>query len=289
MKHVRWLTFLLIFPFAIVGCVPSNKPTFIEKSVSSYQNSTQTQKITSTAIKIFTTSPIRTQTITPVMTLRPDEAANSIKTLIQTSTDCMAPCFWGITPGQTTIVDAINIFTYLGLKVWKIKKTIRDYYTINYDVLNGPTFMVSLTVTNNQIDNIILDITPEKKIVGLPRQWSAYSPETLIKRYGPPAAVEFSLGRATPIYSMSMYFDNKDLIIEYGGYYNLSDGQKLKVCPNIDQYYSVRAWFGNNLENPPLHVISLDQATDLTLGKFSQLMTTDSSDSCFNLYEKAFP
>jgi hypothetical protein len=230
------------------------------------------------------------QTLTPPVTLEPKQAKEKIESLMQGSEDCVAPCFLGIMPGQTTLGEGNNIFIRLGLQMAQpISLEDKKFYeVIIYKNKIGLSISTNLTVQNDIVKNLRIYITPEKEIPGVPRQWSAYSPETLIQRYGPPSKVDFFVGRAAPnpLYAMDMYFNSEDLIIEYGSF---DLGSNLRICPLTDQIDNVRIWMGKDPQNPPLDAVPLENATVMAMDTFAKLMIGSSDKACFNLKGEAFP
>ena len=131
------------------------------------------------------------------------------------------------------------------------------------------------------------NVNPEKEKAGSPRKWLAYSPETLINRYGSPSKVNFNVDRGeAPSYGMVMYFDSKKLIVEY---YSYDLGARWQVCPLLNQMDSVWLWMGRDPQYPPLEDVPLEKATSMTIEEFSKLMTGIPSKACFILKEEVFP
>jgi hypothetical protein len=211
--------------------------------------------------------------------------------LLQEPVDCEAPCFWGITPGQTTLDEAKNIFTHLGLEVKSITDQGKDFHGIRYDFENGLSIIVTLTIQGDLVKNVRVGINPETPSAGVPRKWSAYSLETLISRYGVPTKVDFAMewGPRT-LFDMVIYFENVELIVEYTGY-NITGGTRSspQVCPLTDNFDSVRLWMGPDPQNPPPSGVPLEDATSLTMEEFSKLITGDADMACFNLKGEKFP
>jgi hypothetical protein len=231
--------------------------------------------------------------MTQPATKEPEQAEELIRKLLREPVDCSAPCFWGIIPGETTLGEAKNIFTLLGLQL-DGPRTVSpyDFYEIIYDFDSGLSIMPLLAVQNSIIKNLTIYITPEKSQQGVPREWLAYSPETLISRYGPPSGVLFFVGGAapTPGYTMDLYFDTVDLIIVYDGYDYTFDGFSFEICPLTNQWENVRIWMGKNPRNPPPSWgVPLQDATSLSIEEFATLMTNDPESACIELKNEAFP
>ena len=287
MKLIHHLCVLVIVSIVLHGCV--------SKSLPPTPMQTATQTLSPTSIPLTATSipsPTQTATLTPPATLEPKQAQETIQALLRESADCDAPCFWGITPGQTTLGEAINIFTRLGLQVKHTNtRDHKKFYEIGYGFDNSLSILSLLTTQDDIVENLRIYITPEKQITGVPREWSAYSPEALINRYGLPSKVAFALDWGPRSYfEMDMYFDEVDLIVEYMGH-NIIPRQKgsPQVCPLTAQFESVRLWIGKDPYQPPREAVPLEKATSLTMEEFSNLMTGNSNKACFIVNGDVFP
>jgi len=229
-------------------------------------------------------------TLTPPPTMEPEQAEEILRTLLQEPVDCPAPCFWGIIPEQTTRDEAVNIFTRLGLPVSSSDN--KAYYGTHYEYDSELSIRLVLPIQDDFVKGLDMAITPEKFKAGVPREWLAYSPETLITRYGDPSEVDFFTGDfpsevGTIEYHMILYFKTVDLIIEYS-YGVIALGTTMQTCPLNDHFVKVHVWLGKNPEYPPLEGIPLEEATLLTIKEFSELMTGDPEDACFDLIQEAF-
>jgi hypothetical protein len=286
MRSIHYVYIPLVFAVMLFGCVPSTSP--IPPTVTETQIPSLTL-VPPTASSAPTSTPrsTPTTTLTPPATLEPKQARETIKTLLEEPIDCAAPCFWGIMPGQSTLGEANNIFIRLGLQL-KYVNTLdhKAFYEVDYGSDNSFSIRPNLAIQSDIVKYLTLYINPETQKVGVPRTWSAYSPETLINRYGSPSKVNFNVDRGeSPSYGMVMYFNAEDLIVEY---YSYDLGAKLQVCPPTDQMDSVRLWMGKDPENPPLEDVPLEKATSMTLKEFSKLMTSDPNTACFDLKEEMF-
>ena len=287
MKSISFLYLLLMIALAFSGCAPAGSttmPTQVETPVTSATSipPTSTSTFIPTAIVIPTMPP----------TLEPEQAKETIRTLLQQPVDCVAPCFWGIMPGQTTLQEASNIFAHLGLQLMHTNtRDNKDFYAVNYNFDDGIEVLVIIGIQNNIVQSLDVGINDTSE-VGTPRRWSAYSPETLISRYGSPSRVDFFLGRVapTPTHSMEMYFKNVKLIVQYIGTNLLNvNFPKLEMCPLTNQVEYIHIWMGDDPRYPPSPGVPLEEATSLTMEEFSKLMTGDQNKACLNLKEEAFP
>lgn len=246
--------------------------------------------ITITPTETEMPTPTQPATLTPLQT-------EKIRTLLREPIDCTAPCFWGIAPQQTTFAEATNVLRSFGLEAHHTgTKNSQDiYYMSYYDAGEETEISIALSVQDNIVKVLEIGMNVPREVI-MPRTWSAYSPETLIQRYGVPSQVEFTL---TDIYpnngisgSMTLYFDNVDMIVLYIGTEEsfLKDQKSFTLCPLNNGIYFVSIWMGGESTNhpPDEQIIPLKQATSLTLDDFAKLMLGDPNKACFNLNEKAF-
>jgi hypothetical protein len=294
--HLRLLIIICFQATGLLGCIVRNIPT-----------SNQTPSLESTiqlvVTPIFTYSatptltPLPTMTLTPLPTVGPTQAKNTLLQLLMKQEPCQSPCFWGITPNQTTIGEAQNIFNRLDLKLNNtLQKEEKDYYATDFGFGSGASVSIVLRVQNGLVDSIRTDIgLANYKSVPPVREWLAFSPETILPQYGTPTRVEFQItappcddpSACTVFYVMIIYFDKPDLFVEYDSKL-INDEKIIKVCPLLDQYDGVSIWLGKNADNVPTNAgVSLEKATSLTIEQFYTLMLQKPKAACFDLSRDA--
>lgn len=277
MKRKYLLLTLAFFIGLLIGCKPN-------------KTQTPTNQLLKTPSVTLTPSRTQTPTITSVPTLSYEEAQKTIQKWFETISDCAAPCFWGITPYKTTLDEARSIFAYLRLQITKD-------YTVNYFTGNGLSGMISLDVNNNLVRSASMSIKINDVQEETSHTWLAYSPESLIARYGIPSKVEI-IGRyvmdrivfseSPKWYSIYIYFASQNLIVAY------EDGEfKMKAspylaCPLKNKFSYVKLWFGENPKHPPGPVYSIEEVSNLNLEKFAALILKEVDSACFNLNENIF-
>jgi len=301
---------LPVMAVALYGCASngatSNTPEPRSLTAIAVPTVTPTVEIPSpfpTVIPSTTTStphPTQTATLTPPATLESEQAEAALRKLLQ-KPDCLAPCFWGIIPGQSTASEVNSIFTHLGLPFeHTIEPDGKEFYAILHKFDSGLSLLVGLKLQDGIVKTVKVSFNPEKpEDPTASREWSAYSPETLIKQYGVPSKVDFSGGMAREpadapyiTYGMKMYFDEVDLIVQYLSAYDYVKIDPttglLRVCPLTDQFQAVWIWPGTDPEHPPSPALPLEEVTSMTLEEFSALMTGEAEDACFDLSDEIF-
>jgi hypothetical protein len=294
MKPISWLSLVLIPIFVLAGCAPVS-PTIrstqeVQLPSSTSLPATDTVAPTSTPILAVTETPSPTATQTLLATLRPESVKATMQPFLKDPMNCANPCFLGITPGKTSMDEVRALFSPQGFKHREgtDPNSGRDFYSLVYETGIGLNSSVILYTSKNFVENI--EITPEitRQTDGSLREWIAYSPDTLIKKYGKPSRVEFAFdpGQFNVTIGMILYFDPIDLIASYSGY---EPPQSSQLCPFTFPFDSVRLWMGANPPNPPTFpTVPLEKATSLTIDQFSQLMLGDPKDACFTLNWDAF-
>ena len=327
MKSISWANYLILIAIFISSC-GSERSTFTPVQVETMSATLQTKLPTSTVKPTQTTSlPISSPTIQPTLTvkptqttllpissptkqptptntplstpittltlpptLEPEQAMETLSAFLQGSENCDAPCFLGIIPGRTTLDEAKKIIMHLGLPIKSTTYEGKDIYGTHYNFESGLSIYGNLTVQDEIVRNLRIDIIPETSKAGTPREWLAFSPETLIKRYGIPSGVDFVVDWGPNLFfAMDMYFDKVDLIVAYSSTsINSNPNGTLQVCPLTAQFDDARLWMGKNPINPPGHGVPLEDVTSLTLDEFSTLMTGNPTHACFIVDGNAF-
>ena len=193
--------------------------------------------------------------------------------------------------------EARSFFDHLGFIPFEGTDSQSGKYfsTISYDSSMGRDSSVTLFYTDKGlVENIIVRPEITKQTEGSPREWIAYSQETLIKKFGKPSDVRFHLywgpNHSTEII-MVMYFNDYDLIIEYLGNNMVPDQPHSPLlCPLTARFEHVRLWMG---PYPPIlpsfDAVSLEAVTSLTMDQFTQLMMGDPKQACFTIDGDMFP
>jgi hypothetical protein len=308
-----WPLHFLISAFLLAGCAPSaptiqpTKGTQIPSPTISLATTTTIPTWTMTIAITDTETPMPTLTgtltPTPVETMEPTQAMETIQPLLKDPLNCAIPCFWGITPGKTSLDEVRLFFSRLGFIPFEgtDQNTSLYFYTISYASTMGHDSSVTFFFSNNQLTNIF--VTPYiVKQEGTPRKWIAYSPETMIKKFGKPSKVFLNIYRGqyrSNTITMLLYFDDVDFITLYQGD-NMVPAQPHSplFCPLTASFDQIRFWMGANPPNPPVidngyditeKYLPLEEVTSLTIDQFTQLMLSDPQQACFTLNGDMFP
>lgn len=145
---------------------------------------TSTVTSTPSPTSSLTLLPAETVTPTPWPTLPPDEAVNKVLSLLadNQNPDCLLPCWWGATPGQTRWWDIQPYLQSFSLQTYAYPQD--SLYVIAFPIPSNISdleeFHVGYTV--NELDIIATIGIPRLNIVG-------YDPPTMMTIHGVPDEV----------------------------------------------------------------------------------------------------
>jgi hypothetical protein len=301
LKYAFWFFIFLIVASTLTSCntvnstvpptqiIQLSSPTIRQISVTTAPSSTATPAVTDmsalSSTPLATGNNIPSVTPRPTDTLDPEQVKETVQSLLDEPMNCLLPCFWGITPGKTRLDEARTLFTQLGYAPFEgtDRSTGKDFLTIEYKLDSDRDHShVSLLGKDNLVENIVITPQIESTREDGQRDWLAYSPETLIKRFGTPK-VELKFDRGPNyVIEMTMYFDAYNLVVNYSGYNLIPDRpQSPRLCPLTAPFDSVRLWMGKNPPNLPVEGVMLEKATSLSIDQFTELMLGDPEKACF--------
>lgn len=287
MKSIFRIYFLLLYALLALGCAPNLSPIVPTQTDIS---PVQTAWILQTPFS--TTNPIQVVTSTS-STMESEQTEEIVKAYLHDPTFCELPCFLNIIPGKTTYSEAKDIFLHIGLPIDSDIYEGKGFLGTNYEIDNYLSIRSTLAVSEKIVEYLRINITPKTPAAGSTQEWLAFSPETLINKYGSPSRVGFIIDLSPRTYfEMDIYFEEVDLVVAYIGH-DLIPRQKGSplICPLTDQFENIRIWMGENPVDlrPPAGSVSLEKATSISIEEFSNLMLGGTADACFVINKGAYP
>lgn len=281
---INKLICLIILGLFFIGC--SSNSVELDATATSQNTVLPTQ--TKTPLPTTNTA-LPSQTPTPIPTLPPEQADKLLQELLWNNPECSAPCFMGVTPGETTLEEANSIFTPLDPGYFcELDENHTGECSTSHRFNTDLAIYIWLSIESGIVENLQIPIIlPNEQSRQMQKDWLIVSPEYMVKQYGVPSKVNIfaDLG-PTPTYAIDMYFDAHDMIYSYWSY---DFGVNLRICPKSDRFEGIRIWMGKNPENPPLEMVRLEDATTMTREEFSDLLTSDVHEACFTLNKAALP
>jgi hypothetical protein len=233
------------------GSVISTKTVFLEEN--GIFTSTQTINL---PLITPTISPKPPQTQypmpseTPLPTLEPTEAKKQLDTWMKQNGGCKLPCWWGIVPGETKIIDMRRKFQPFDFKIkskayeFTFKEGIKkEVWTGIYYDRNDDTKVFSVDSIDGEIMRIRVydDLTNEFTI------------KTLLDEYGQPQQILLKTEPASPTgktpYSLILAFLDEGILAHFdvpfdGG---IIQGDNILICPGT-VLPVLKLWKSNDAE-----------------------------------------
>lgn len=176
----------------------------------------------------------KTSTATALPILSDDAIATLFPDLKKNNGGCAYPCWWGITPGETSVSNAYIFLRSISKSVRFPKDSVGDgtlsaLFRMGENVLRPS---VQLKIKNDEIDVI---------------QWGTQlSVSEFMQRYGQPDEVWISFGAALSYSDVAteivLFYQDLGLAAHYG--YVLSNGPTLTFCPALtyEQIATLHMW-----------------------------------------------
>lgn len=225
---------------------------------------------------------------------------------------CELPCWWGFTPGKSRWSEVESFSGELGLR-FNVSKTPEGGFEnetsfFSNQVFNWITFKEKAGIVQAITINVEGFSTPTTQ-TNLRRDWSAYSPRSVMAWAGVPSRVWVRslnhaperFGPRAP-YDIWLFYDDLGVLIEYTG--ALTRGPIYEFCPNFSattgNIYYLIVVLRSPESSAPLEEINdfvynglggarpLDDVTNLSNQDFYQLLTDKSQYPCFTTSESAW-
>lgn len=175
MKKKSAVLFLIMF-LVLSGCCPCDCAESTAEAVILPTTSIPASTSTFTAIPTrtieptntieptiaFTSTPIRV----PVGTFSPQEARDRIIDLLTFNGDCRLPCFWGIAPGQSSYIRAVDTFSQFNrISEMRYSNPVEGSWTtiLNLSITKIVLMNINYQASENQVSSLGFDAYPYTK------------------------------------------------------------------------------------------------------------------------------
>jgi hypothetical protein len=258
--------------------------------------STPSQPVATLSATVVTRVPTRTPTTipTPLAPLTEEEARTFVIHMQETNGDCELPCWWGITPGETTVQAAKEILSPLmsfkGLRS-DIGFHFADYSDIDVSLYTGDKGLI----TEIWILSSIRDSDQSSRYHP---SWRRYFVGELFTRLGMPSQVWLGFGshsgdhderppESIPFfYELYVIYGNSGLVVRYAG--PATRGNPDRACLSFEQLKDMRILVQQRpkgpLTGPPWEPFtdarSISEITDLSVDGFYTAVKNATSPVC---------
>jgi hypothetical protein len=180
------------------------------------------------------TWPPPTSTWTPIATLLPEAAKETVLELFSMNGGCEFPCWWGITPGKTTRQEARNILQPLASDFYGIPtdKSFYDYpasYELFFQVPEDVSFegLFGLMLSTDQT-GIIQTIRPRR---GWKINIYQYSLSNVLEKFGPPSEIWLKTDiYLQPSFELNLFYPHLGVNFGYTGL-AIINNDVVQICP----------------------------------------------------------
>lgn len=259
LKRNIWV--LLVFLFSISGCSPEtqlmNEPTQTgsvipsptlasteiptRKSNITLEASTSPEPTTPSVKLIASTKTPANETVTispsvtPLPTLSIAESRRYVLELLQNNGGCKLPCFWGITPGKTSLDHSLSLLKNLG---WEGGWFYDGNVFATGEDLDGQSLDIYLLNQDDRVDKIMFGLAGDDYA----SHAGYYSTPQLFESMGRPSQIWITLFTApfnqSPYeisYDLWVFYQNEAILAKYGGI-SVRSGSNYRICPNLLSY-----------------------------------------------------
>ena len=195
------------------GIVPY--PSTPSSTPSPSRQPTTTVAPTQTATGTFAPRPTATASLTPLPTLPPDEAEALILDLLQNSTECRLPCWWGFVPGETSWSEAQNVLATVASEIARTGPSDRPLYTV-YIPVSAELHPSTRLTYEYRVNNGIIEMI---EVMFARDYYEAYLLPQILNAYGPPEEVwvrtfDRSRDMTLPFY-LALFYPQHGFMIRY--------------------------------------------------------------------------
>lgn len=281
---IHSFTLLIIVIASIGGCV--GVPTF---------DATLLPNATTTTPQIVASTTAPSPSSLPLQTLSPDDSITFISNLLQQNAGCRLPCWWGITPGETSWVNARE---FLGRFVTNIGGGISLYESRHGKSTLVSAYGVSYPVPNRTVEgstNFFVDQNiVYRMVVSSEGTELLFQLNQLLREYGSPDEVwlqgwPYNDSRE-PAFALFIMYDEQGIAARYEGDATIISESQMQICPK-SRGPILLLWNPN--DGIPLEAIEemehrwdapdyklIEDSTEMANESFYQLMKD--SQACFN-------
>ena len=292
-----------------IGCNPIDE----SKSVTTFQNLTNSPILvpsssstaTVTTLPTITDTPIPetpthtvgpsltptwTATWTPVPTLSEEVRKQNLITLFTTNGGCEYPCFWGVTPGES-FQQVFSLSPLIGKSPNSHKNLIE--YGITLGDLNVVDFSIDYYEMNGLVEKIRASLSfPERLLDYMDAFRTRLSISSILFNYGQPSHVLLQIQprveKDSPIgYTLYMLYIQEGFAIMYDGVVNSE--KPITACVFLEDYHlrsiGIELQDSKAMESLRDELIKkkfmpIDDVTAMSMDEFFQIFSSIENEQC---------
>jgi hypothetical protein len=179
----------------------------------------------------------------------------------------LLPCWWGITPGKTTLIEAKQHLASKGFQLGSPfnTKDMNEYAIYGgLEVLDGRLILFNkLIEQNNVIELVTLQVFEfDGDIKEMQTAFENYSPQRILATYGKPSRVWLVTSASNfygdrTFYELWFFYDSDGILIKYSQPMDFAD--IYHICPRFEDGKGIEAI--DIILGSPVNVTSLEKLT----------------------------
>jgi hypothetical protein len=254
---VMWISLFCLY---ITGCTVGNVSPVALTAEPKAAPSAMVAFSTQTAVASPTTTPLPTLTFTPspilivlpAVTMSPQIAEDALQELLRTNGNCTGKCVAGIRPDDMSVQQAIDQMAQWGMLDMSEDNDGRTFINTLYLDPRHKQVDVNLTITMRKKFETIYTVSfyiprrEDGEYLGADvwlanrEAWRAFRFNNLLKAYGTPSFVGFSMetrdqeGKSIA-YTLELHYEKMNLNIGIGGL-AYGNGEDVFLCPSKDPH-----------------------------------------------------
>ena len=223
--------------------------------------------------------------------------------MLETNGGCELPCWWGITPGETTWQAARDFFTSQGIE-WFYESELHFDPPLSERPVQYNQYNLALDFTQEM--GVVHSIHVLSQPLGAPRanhfaqDWSYYSWNQVLTRHGAPSQVHIQLVPAiepgAPVYyNLALVYDHLGFFINYEGP-AVYEPPVMRACPRFEEVTLIVLELqvsrpGESILKPQEEYPfpTLEEATGMNVEAFYETFRDADSDTCFESPAEMWP
>jgi hypothetical protein len=243
-----------------------------------------------------------------------DESKMLVRDLLENNAGCRLPCWWGVTPGNTSWQESETLWHYLGATIKQFQvKSGGNHYGVR--LLGLPELDLSFFdngMPNSKVDTIIVsgNIGGGQDQKEFEAFWESYSPKEVMSKYGVPSRILlYTMGTLgnTDLgihgYTLWVFYDSLGFMIRYDG--SIADEETFRFCFNLNQgendihriqltlqhqdYSLPLERHDSILSTNPSRGIPVQNVTNISIEEFHQLFIQSEKSYCIETPHDIWP
>lgn len=229
--------------------------------------------------------------------------------ILTTNNQCPLPCFWGMTPGQTTWSEAERFFTHTDANIFPENSTENAGYEVAYELPDIPIFLRLGVYTSQNIItrvNVSLGGFNRNPITVAPY----YSLKRMFSEYGLPSHILIHLAAGGEImpdttgYEIEVFYVPQGFSIAYRGAAKKMNATTYQVCYSDalveDEFAGVELTLASPSDDvferilsakeaPNSYYYPIDKAFGVSMGDFYRRVIQSNEPYCFTTPHELWP